>query len=132
MIRDYTKRVVERKIVLDGLKAVGDAAGVKASKPKIKKEMEGGISIVNQLLEMLFTKRGNNNKREIELTSLGLIVAYNLYRGIKKGKKSSLIKGVFLGTTLAAALVAHIKLSHIRLRGKRNSLATNKLKAVAN
>ena len=110
MIRTYTKNAVERGLVLDGLKAAGNAAGVKASKPKIKKEMEMGISLVNQLMEVLFTKKGNNNKKEIELTGLGIMALYNFYRGIKKRKRSSLVKGVFLTATLAAALIAHKKI----------------------
>lgn len=121
MTENYTKKAVEGGLVLDGLKAVGDAAGVKASKPKIKREMEAGVSLVNQLLEMLFTKRGSNNKREVELTALGLMAFYNIYRGVKKRKKSSLVKGVFLSATLVASLVTYARLHN--QRAKYNKLA---------
>ncbi|QPH40191.1 hypothetical protein [Pedobacter endophyticus] len=119
MTTNDTKKAVKGGLVLDGLKAVGDAAGVKASRPKIKKEMEVGVSIVNQLLEMLFTKRGNNNKREVELTALGLMAFYNVYRGVRERKKSSLVKGVFLSATLVASLVAYAKLHNQQARYKK-------------
>lgn len=109
MMKAYTKQAVEKGLVLDGLKAVGNAVGVKASKPKIKKEMEMSVSIVNQLMDVLFTKKGLQNKKEIELAGLGLMAFYNIYRGIKRKKRSSIVKGVFLSATLAAALIASKK-----------------------
>ncbi|TCD10502.1 hypothetical protein EZ449_09145 [Pedobacter frigidisoli] len=109
MMKAYTKQAVEKGLVLDGLKAVGSAVGVKASKPKIKKEMEIGVSIVNQLMDVLFTKKGIQNKKEIELAGLGLMALYNIYRGVKRKRRSSIVKGVFLTATLAAALIASKK-----------------------
>lgn len=104
-----TKQAKANGLVLDGLKAVGDSAGLKASKTKIKKEVQLGFSIVNQLTEMLFTKRGMQNRKEIEMAGLGVIALYNIYRGMKKGKRSPLVKGVFLAGILTAALIINHK-----------------------
>ena len=118
MVKKYTKNTVEGGLVLDGLNAAGNAVGMKLSKPKIKKELETGFSVVNQLIEMLLTKHGNNNKREVELTSLGLMALYNFYRGFNKQKKLAIIKGVFLSATLVAAVVAYIKLNNNSFKAK--------------
>ncbi|WP_197082456.1 hypothetical protein [Pedobacter sp. BMA] len=109
MMNTYTKKAKTNGLVLDGLKAVGDSAGLKASKSKIKKEVQLSFSIVNQLTEMLFTKRGMQNRKEIEMAGLGIIALYNIYRGVKKGKRSPLVKGVFLAGILTAALIVNNK-----------------------
>ncbi|MFC4141257.1 hypothetical protein [Pedobacter mendelii] len=112
MMKTNTRKIELNDLLIDGLQAAGGAMGFHASKRRIGGRVAKNIGIVDQLMKFAFTRKGNSpNKlqKDIELGGLGVIAAYNLYKGIKRKRKSLLLQGAFLTVSLAIVVFGTIK-----------------------
>ena len=112
MSRTATKKIELNNLIIGGLQAAGSAIGLHSSKQRIGKSVAKNISIVDKVMDVAFTKEGNapyKIQKNVELAGLGLIAAYNFYKGIKRKKTANVLQGAFLALTLGTVVYGLIR-----------------------
>ncbi|RYD80774.1 MAG: hypothetical protein EOP55_01195 [Sphingobacteriales bacterium] len=112
MNRTATRKIQLDDLIIGGLQVAGNAIGLHKSKQQIGKNVAKNIGIVNKVMELAFTKEGNSPyklQKNVELAGLGVIAAYNFYKGIKRKRKTNVLQGAFLALTLGVVIYGSIK-----------------------
>lgn len=123
---ENTKEKFKTGIAFDALQAVGHGLGIHTTRPAIKTRVAKKFHFVDQLMQVAFGPRlsgSAKNKRLIELSGLGVIAGYSLYKGIKRNNAALLIEGLFFSATLATVALG----SSRWFKSRRTPLLANRL-----